>query len=57
MNRIVQPSEIENELVSLRTENNTLKTQVSKLSQSLRESQSKMNKNLTSSVEYKSQLC
>ena len=56
VNRIVQSSEIENELVSLRTENNTLRTQVSKLSQSLSESQSKMNKNMTSSVEYKSQL-
>ena len=56
VNRIVQSSEIENELVSLRTENNTLRTQVSKLSQSLSESQSKMNKNMTSSVEYKTQL-
>lgn len=56
VNQIVQSSQIENELVSLRTENNTLRTQVSKLSQSLSESQSKMNKNMTSSVEYKSQL-
>ena len=56
VNQIVQSSQIENELVSLRTENKTLRTQVTKLSQSLSQSQSKMNQNMTSSAEYKSQL-
>ncbi len=56
VNQIVQSSQIENELISLRTENKTLRTQVTKLSQSLSQSQSKMNQNMTSSAEYKSQL-
>ena len=56
VNQIVQSSQIENELVSVRTENKTLRTQVTKLSQSLSQSQSKMNQNMTSSAEYKSQL-